>query len=247
MGELRIDDESVSYWTWYGRKKVSMNKLFGAAPENIKSNKYLNFNYLVDNFQGYQRTRWNFRFYDPVSGPVMNVDRSALDGNQLTREAIILHIKNRFDTKRPVAEIPDYRYESTCDKVFRTLTEDYNVKIEFRCDGKTIYVCRITEYQIAGEGDAVLNLTDPEHHLAGFEYNVPVRDVEAMKVVKSREAGLSSASTVWLILKPGSVTDVIRFEAGFLTHYKKLEHYCRCLPTLFPDLESENDSGYLSP
>ncbi len=235
-GFLRVDDERIVYRRLRGTIKIPLEKVFGAAPEKRGDREFLRICFLKSNKRGFAGLKRNFKAYEAVSGPITRVDQDGKDGNQLAREAIMLHIKNRLNAELPVAELPEYRFISTIRRRERFPTLNMNVDASFMCDGRTLGYTIDIEYETTGAFDTALNTPVPTEFSEPGKYEIPVTMVRHVDIIRGPGSGAMTYQA-WLTLDPASGHDKINLDLGHFTKGNEIERYCLCLPTLFPPYE----------
>jgi uncharacterized membrane protein YeaQ/YmgE (transglycosylase-associated protein family) len=234
FGFLRIDDEQAIWRTSAGFLRIPLEKVFGAGPETAKSGKCLRICALADNRRGFRFYFKNFENYLPVSGPITWINRDGRDGNDLAREAFILHIRERLKSSKPVADLPAYGSESSMDYRMFTMGQDFRISGRFSCDGSTLHFRKDTEYRISGAFDSALNTEVPEQYREDLDLEIPVRTVQDFYVLKGPGNTLGSAYIARLKFDPSSGHKDIQFDLGYCKDAKEIEMYLQCLPFLFP-------------
>jgi len=216
-GFLKIDDDNVEYWTGKGPVRLDMSAIFGTGPMTGFLNRFTRFYYLSGDPRGFAYSDKSFKFYAPVSGPAYKTVPDDSDGDDLVREAMILHIKRRQGRELKTAELPRYAFDAVQTHKQMLIVGDVIVDAVFECDGKTIRYVKKEE-----------------------EIKIPVRSVTDVKVVERRSKYGRTAYFVDLIVEPSVGLDKIRIDILGMPKPEEIDKYCRALPTLFP----ESTSGY---
>jgi len=216
-GFLKIDDDNVEYWTGKGPVRLDVSAIFGAGPVKGFFNRFTRFYYLSGDPRGFAYSDKSFKYYVPVSGPAYKTVMPEADGDDLVREAMILHIKRRQDRELRTAELPRYAFDAVQTHKQMLLVGDVIVDAIFECDGKTIRYVKKEE-----------------------EIKIPVRSVTDVKVVERRSEYGRTAYFMDLTVEQSVSLDKIRIDILGMPKPEEIDKYCRALPSLFP----ESASGY---
>ncbi|MCX6645068.1 MAG: hypothetical protein NTY09_01715 [bacterium] len=240
-GYFGVSDEVISFRTPFKKITIPLEKIFGAGSEPHGTNNWLRICYLADNVRGFKSMLCNFRFYEAESGPIMDEKRDGLDGNEVARLAIITHIRHRLKTEMPVASIPEFRFEATCDHR-RSLDAimDIVIKGYFRCDGRYLEIQEEVQKIESGYFDGLHKVGGDQSIKPGTDLPVKTRRhiVEVTNVAEvafNTEPVLDSVTMpgMWIHLKEPK-DEVIRIHVDAYSYSREIKKYCKCLPTLFP-------------
>ncbi len=217
-GFLRVDNETVEYWTSRGIVTVPLSEVFGAGPEKGTFSEYLRICFLSGDERGFAFLKRNFKRYEAVSGPGAKLGYYDADGNTIARETIAHHVNMRRDAGLPVAELPPYRYEAIQAHKQKLLYGETVVDAIFECDGVTV------------------NYQHKDNH-----HKFPVKAVEKIKRTEARSQYGRTAYYLTLTLDPSYGEEKLKIDLMHMPKPEEIDKYCHCLPTVLPVKET---SGY---
>lgn len=233
-GYLKVSDDTISYRTPFKKVTIPLALVFGAGPELRRANSWLRICFLADNPRGFRSILTSFRFHEAESGPVLEEKLVGLDGNGIARLAVISHIRRRLKKNMPVASVPPFRFEATCQHR-RSLDAvmDIEIRGHFQCDGRNLDIEEETIqfksdfFDKQPDAEIKAEMRKPHHHV------IPVTNIA--RVEDNKEPMLNSVTmpNLWIFLKDKE-NDYIRIYASFYANSREIMKYCQCLPTVFP-------------
>jgi len=214
-GYLKISDNYVEYWTRKGNKTIMTSEIFGTGPVKGTIRRFTRFYYLSSEPRGFAFLNRSFKYYIPVSGPAMKLALNEGTGDDIVREAVILHINRRQKQQLRVAEFPPYAFTAIQSRKEHYIYGDTVIDAIFECDGKTIKYTKKDEVK-----------------------NIPLTSIEDVKIVEVRSKHGRTAYYIDLTVSPSVSLDKIRINILRIPKPTEIDKYCRAIPTLFPEAQS---------
>ena len=216
-GLLRVDDESITYWTSKGEVSIPMSGVFGAAPVANITFDHLRIYFLSGNNRCFDFAKHNFKRYRLVNGPDLHAIVVNDDGNTIVRKTIMHYRNQRKKAGLSFAKVPSYQFRSVQKPGLSSIFGNQPRYSEFSCDGNTL---------LYSTGDQ--------------KYRIPVEMIDSAKVVKVQSQYGVSKWVVNLHTNPASGFELVPVNVLHLPYSKEIENYCRAVATSF----LEKDSGY---
>ena len=92
QGYLKVDNETVEYWTRSGPVRIPLGIIFGAGPDKGTFREILRICVITDHKSGFGFKLPSFEGYRAESGPARRIVGTTETGNIVARKTIIYHI-----------------------------------------------------------------------------------------------------------------------------------------------------------
>jgi hypothetical protein len=216
-GQLRVSNDSITYWTTNGYVTIPTWNVFGAGTDKGTLFTNLRIYHLAEIPRGFAFVKHDFKRYQVTGGPAMRSIVVTDDGNEIVRKTIMYHRRKRKKAGLEIAKVPSYQFRSSQKLLKSLIFGRANPAVEFSCDGVTLL------YAEKGE-----------------EYKIQVEMIESAKVVKVQTQHGVTQWDVNLKTNLASGYEKVKVNALQLQHSEEVEQYCRAVATSFP----EKDDGY---